>query len=62
VICLGPPCTDVVDNGESLGPSPIYRREVRPGTHSLRLRRGSSEQVVTTQTVKDKTTVVRMAP
>jgi hypothetical protein len=37
VVCV-PACENVEDNGQSLGPSPVYKRPIKAGQHALRLR------------------------
>jgi serine/threonine-protein kinase len=58
VVCL-PACTQVVDNGSSLGPSPIFARPVPSGPHTLTLTSGSVKKTYKTTVAAGKTTEVR---
>jgi hypothetical protein len=44
VVCV-PACDEVLDGRSSLGPSPVFQRNVRAGTHHLTLRTTTAERV-----------------
>ena len=58
VICF-PGCDDVIDNGGSLGPSPIVKRSASVGSHRIKLVWSDSSKVVSTVVVADQTATVR---
>jgi len=58
VLCV-PACDAVVENGRSLGPSPIFRRTEPVGSHVLRLRQGAREEIVVAHVAEGETTLVR---
>lgn len=58
VLCV-PACDAVVENGRSLGPSPIFRRSEPVGSHVLRLRQGAREEIVVAHVAEGETTLVR---
>ncbi len=62
VVCV-PACDDVLDNGRSLGPSPVFKASVVAGPHRLTLRIASpaAEKTAEVNVVADDTTVLREA-
>ena len=59
VVCT-PACTDVIDGGHSLGPSPIFKQSVAAGRHQLTLRgEGGSRKLVSVEVTAGATAVVR---
>lgn len=58
VICF-PGCDQVVDNGASLGPSPVVRHNASVGSHRIRLVWSDSSKVVSTIVLADQTATVR---
>jgi hypothetical protein len=51
-------CTDVLDNDQSLGPSPIARYDAPVGVHHLRLWWGDTSKVVTANVISGQTAIV----
>ncbi len=45
IVC-NPYCDDVIDQGKSLGPSPIVHLAVKPGQHRITLKKGSQTKVI----------------
>ena len=45
IVC-NPYCDDVLDQGRSLGPSPIVHLSVKPGQHRITLKKGTSQKVI----------------
>lgn len=62
VICT-PACDDVLDGNSSLGPSPVFKAQVRAGTHQITLKTTDppSTKVVTAQVPTDDTKVVKVS-
>jgi serine/threonine-protein kinase len=58
IICV-PGCDQVIDNGNSLGPSPIVRRSAGVGSHRIKLVWGDASKVVSTVVIADQTATVR---
>jgi serine/threonine-protein kinase len=60
IICF-PACDSVIDNGESIGPSPIFKRTVSVGEHRLRMTTSNPPvtKVVNIVVMGDQTTTVR---
>ena len=58
VICF-PGCDQVVDNGASLGPSPVVRRNASVGSHRIKLVWSDSSKVVSAIVIADQTATVR---
>jgi eukaryotic-like serine/threonine-protein kinase len=58
VICF-PGCDQVVDNGASLGPSPIVRKNASLGSHRVKLVWSDTTKVVSTVVIADQTATVR---
>ena len=60
IICF-PACDAVFDNGQSLGPSPIFKRTVTVGEHKLRMTSSNppATKVVSVIVMGDQTTTVR---
>jgi serine/threonine-protein kinase len=59
VICLVQTCTQVVDNGVSLGPSPIVGRPVAAGRHTLQLTAGTVKKSTVVTVKPEETAEVR---
>ncbi len=60
VVC-DPACDSVVAAGHSLGPSPVVRASLKPGTHAVLLRRsGSPSQSISVTIVSGQTTARRV--
>ena len=60
VVC-DPACDSVVAAGHSLGPSPVIRASLKPGTHAVLLRRsGSPSQSISVTIVSGQTTARRV--
>ena len=45
IVC-NPYCDDVLDQGRSLGPSPIVHLSVKPGQHRITLKKGTQQKVI----------------
>jgi hypothetical protein len=60
LVC-SPQCDDVLDNGRSLGPSPIVHVEATPGQHRITLVRGDQKKVITTVVVAGQVTAQRVS-
>ncbi|MEO7330361.1 MAG: serine/threonine-protein kinase, partial [Minicystis sp.] len=45
IVC-NPYCDDVIDQGKSLGPSPIVHLAVKPGQHRITLKKGTQTKVI----------------
>jgi serine/threonine protein kinase len=60
IICF-PACDAVFDNGQAIGPSPIFKRTVSVGEHRLRMTSSnpSATKVVSVIVMGDQTTTVR---
>jgi serine/threonine-protein kinase len=58
VICF-PGCDQVVDNGASLGPSPVVRHNASVGSHRIKLVWSDSSKVVSAIVIADQTATVR---
>ena len=58
VICF-PGCDQVVDNGASLGPSPIVRKNASLGSHRVKLVWSDTTKIVSTVVIADQTATVR---
>ena len=58
VVC-SPACSQVVDNGTPLGPSPVTRRGTTIGSHRLNLVWPDGAKVVSTVVIADQTATVR---
>ncbi len=61
VICKPGPCDQVIDNGKSLGASPIFRAQVPVGEHRLQLKSASGMKVVPVIVVADELKVVSVS-
>lgn len=64
IVC-DPACDSVIAGGRNLGPSPVVRRALSPGAHSVTLRRsGSATKSISVAIVSGQTTArrVRMGP
>jgi serine/threonine-protein kinase len=60
IVCL-PACSQVLDNGSALGPSPIFARPVASGPHNLTLVSGGNKKNVRVTVTAGKTSEVREA-
>ena len=60
IVCL-PACSQVLDNGSALGPSPIFARPVASGPHNLTLVSGGNKKNVKVTVTPGKTSEVREA-
>ena len=60
IVCL-PACSQVLDNGSALGPSPIFARPVQSGPHNLTLVSGGNKKSVKVTVTPGKTSEVREA-
>jgi serine/threonine-protein kinase len=60
IICF-PACDGVFDNGQAIGPSPIFRRTVPVGEHKLKMTSSNptATKVVSVIVMRDQTTTVR---
>jgi hypothetical protein len=60
IICF-PACSQVTDNGQDLGPSPIFKRSVGVGEHRLKMTSTSppASKIVSVIVMGDQTTTVR---
>jgi hypothetical protein len=60
IICF-PACDSVADNGQVLGPSPIFKRSVSVGEHRLRMTSTNppATKIVSVIVMGDQTTTVR---
>jgi hypothetical protein len=57
IVC-NPRCTQVVDNDQDLGPSPITKYDAAVGSHRIRLSWGDASKVVSTIVVGGQTAIV----
>ena len=57
VVCV-PGCDQVVDGAHSLGASPVFKRTVRAGSHTLRLRGAAGEKTVSVRVTANQLTLV----
>ncbi len=60
IVC-NPFCDDVLDNGRSLGPSPIVHLSVKPGSHRVTLKKGSMNKVISVIVVSGQVTAQRVS-
>ena len=61
IVCT-PYCDDVVDQGRSLGPSPVVRVAVKPGQHRITLKRsGQPNKVISVIVVSGQVTAQRVS-
>jgi serine/threonine protein kinase len=60
VVC-NPYCDDVIDQGRSLGPSPVVHVSVKPGQHRITLKRGSETKVISVIVVSGQVTAQRVS-
>ena len=51
-----PACDDVLDEGRSLGPSPVTRAPMQPGQHRITLKKGSDKRVISVIVVSGEAT------
>lgn len=60
IVC-NPFCDDVLDNGRSLGPSPIVHLSVKPGSHRVTLKKGTMTKTVSVIVVSGQVTAQRVS-
>ncbi|MRG92632.1 serine/threonine protein kinase [Polyangium spumosum] len=60
IVC-NPFCDDVLDNGRSLGPSPIVHTSVKPGSHRITLKKGDMKKVISVIVVSGQVTAQRVS-
>ncbi|HVK67892.1 MAG TPA: protein kinase [Polyangium sp.] len=60
IVC-NPFCDDVLDNGRSLGPSPIVHISVKPGSHRVTLKKGDMTKVISVIVVSGQVTAQRVS-
>ncbi len=60
IVC-NPFCDDVLDNGRSLGPSPIVHLAVKPGSHRITLKKGSMSKTISVIVVSGQVTPQRVS-
>ena len=60
IVC-NPFCDDVLDNGRSLGPSPIVHLSVKPGSHRVTLKKGTMSKTVSVIVVSGQVTAQRVS-
>ena len=60
VVCLVATCSQVVDNGVSLGPSPIVGRPVAAGRHTIQLTAGNVKKSTIVTVKPEETAEVRI--
>lgn len=60
IVC-NPFCDDVLDNGRSLGPSPIVHLSVKPGSHRITLKKGTMSKTVSVIVVSGQVTAQRVS-
>ena len=56
-----PYCDDVIDQGKSLGPSPVVHLSVPPGSHRVTLKKGSQKKVISVVVVSGQVTAQRVS-
>ena len=60
VVC-NPYCDDVIDQGKSLGPSPVVRYSVAPGQHRITVKKSGQTKVVSAIVVSGQLTTQRVS-
>jgi len=60
IVC-NPFCDDVLDNGRSLGPSPIVHLSVKAGSHRVTLKKGDMKKVISVIVVSGQVTAQRVS-
>jgi len=60
IVC-NPYCDDVVDQGRSLGPSPVVHLSVPPGSHRLTLKKGKDAKVISVVVVSGQVSAQRVS-
>ena len=60
IVC-NPYCDDVVDQGRSLGPSPVVHLSVPPGSHKITLKNGKDSKVITVVVVAGQVSAQRVS-
>jgi serine/threonine-protein kinase len=60
IVC-NPYCDDVLDQGRSLGPSPVVHLSVPPGQHRVTLRKGKDSKVISVIVVSGQVTAQRVS-
>ena len=59
IVC-NPFCDEVIDNGRSLGPSPIVHLRVDPGSHKITVKKGAMKKAVSVIVVSGQVTAQRL--
>jgi serine/threonine-protein kinase len=60
IVC-SPNCDDVLDQGKSLGPSPIVHLSVPPGAHRVTLKKGKDSKVVSVTVVSGQVSAQKIS-
>jgi eukaryotic-like serine/threonine-protein kinase len=60
IVC-NPYCDDVLDQGRSLGPSPIVHISAKPGQHRITLKKGTQQKVISVIVESGKTAAQRVS-
>ena len=60
VVC-NPSCDDIVDQGRSIGPSPIVHMTTKPGAHRITLTKGSASRIMSVIVVSGQETPLRVS-
>ncbi len=60
IVC-NPYCDDVVDQGQSLGPSPVVHLSVSPGSHRITLKKGKDSKVISVVVVAGQVSAQRVS-
>jgi serine/threonine-protein kinase len=60
IVC-NPYCDDVLDQGKSLGPSPVVRYSVTPGQHRITLKKSGQSKVISVIVVSGQVTAQRVS-
>lgn len=60
IVC-NPFCDEIIDNGRSLGPSPIVHLAVKPGSHRLMAKKGSMRKTIDVIVVSGQVTAQRLS-
>jgi hypothetical protein len=60
IVC-NPYCDDVLDQGKSLGPSPVVHLSVPPGQHRVTLKKGKDTKVISVIVVSGQVTAQRVS-
>ncbi len=60
IVC-NPYCDDVLDQGRSLGPSPIVHLSAKPGQHRITLKKGTQQKVISVIVESGKTAAQKVS-